>query len=119
MCIRDRKYCVTDPKYKVASIKPEDIIGSTELWIFNIKTRKLGIYIAEDNCTLQVKGTTLQFFNSSTSVSKTLRKAEDQLREFNSASSAKKRKFIPNINGVETKLNGRINADTVLLKVSK
>jgi len=113
------KYCVTDPKYKVASIKPEDIIGSTELWIFNIKTRKLGIYIAEDNCTLQVKGTTLQFFNSSTSVSKTLRKAEDQLREFNSASSAKKRKFIPNINGVETKLNGRINADTVLLKVSK
>ena len=113
------KYCVSDPKYKVASIKPEDIIGATELWVFNVKTRKLGIYVAEEHVTLQVKGTTLQFFDAKQSISKTLRKAEDQLREFNGASLAKKRKFIPGINGVETKLNGRMSIDTVLLKVSK
>ena len=61
----------------------------------------------------------MQFFDAKQSISKTLRKAEDQLREFNGASLAKKRKFIPGINGVETKLNGRISTDTVLLKVSK
>src|SRR5210317_646056 len=110
------KYCKSDEKYKVASINPADIIGCNELWVFNTKTRKIGKYIAEEHQTLQVKGTTLQFFNEKESIAKTLRKPEQQLAEFNKSGKVQLRKFLPNIKGVETKLNGRINNDTVILK---
>ena len=110
------KYCKSDEKYKVASINPADIIGCNELWIFNTKTRKIGKYIAEEHQTLQVKGTTLQFFNEKESIAKTLRKPEQQLAEFNKSGKVQLRKFLPNIKGVETKLNGRFNNDTVILK---
>lgn len=110
------KYCKSDEKYKVASINPSDIIGCNELWVFNTKTRKIGKYIAEEHQTLQVKGTTLQFFNEKESIAKTLRKPEQQLAEFNKSGKVQLRKFLPNIKGVETKLNGRINNDTVILK---
>jgi hypothetical protein len=113
------KYCVSDTKYSVASINPVDIIGATELWVFNVKTRKIGKYVAEDHATLQVKGTTLQFFDERASVAKTLRKPEQQLPEFNKAGKIQLRKFLDNIKGVETKLNGRFNADTVILKAVK
>ena len=110
------KYCKSDEKYKVASINPADIIGCNELWIFNTKTRKIGKYIANEHDTLQVKGTTLQFFNEKQSVAKTLRKPEQQLAEFNKSGKVQLRKFLSNIKGVETRLNGRFNNDTVILK---
>jgi len=110
------KFCKSDEKYKVASINPADIIGCNELWVFNTKTRKIGKYIANEHDTLQVKGTTIQFFNENESVAKTLRKPEQQLAEFNKSGKVQLRKFLSNIKGVETKLNGRINNDTVILK---
>ena len=113
------KYCKSDEKYKVASINPADIIDAQELWVFNVKTRKIGKYVAEEHATLQVKGTTLQFFDAKQSVAKTLRKPEQQLAEFNKSGKVQLRKFLSNIKGVETKLNGRFNADTVILKAVK
>jgi len=113
------KYCKTDEKYKVASINPADIIDASEVWVFNVKTRKIGKYVAEDHATLQVKGTTLQFFDDKQSVAKTLRKPEQQLSEFNKSGKVQLRKFLDNIKGVETKLNGRFNNDTVILKAVK
>ena len=113
------KYNKSDEKYKVASIHPIDIVGATELWGFNSKTRKIGKNIAEEHTTFQVKGTTLQFFDANKSVAKTLRKPEQQLTEFNKAGKVQLRKFLDNIKGVETKLNGRFNADTVILKAVK
>jgi len=110
------KYCKSDEKYKVASINPADIIGCNELWVFNTKTRKIGKYVANEHDTLQVRGTTLQFFNEKESVAKTLRKPEQQLAEFNKSGKVQLRKFLPNIKGVETRLNGRFNNDTVILK---
>ena len=113
------KYCKTDEKYKVASINPVDIIGATEVWVFNTKTRKLGKYVAEDGQQFQVKGTTLQFFDAKQSIAKTLRKPEQQLAEFNKSGKVQLRKFLDEIKGVETKMNGRFNTDTVILKAVK
>ena len=86
--------------------------------MFNVKTRKLGKYVAEDACTLQVKGTTLQFFDEKRSIQKTLRKPADQLKEFKGAGKVALRKFLDEIPTTDTKLNGRFNPDTILLKVS-
>ena len=113
------KYQVRDEKYQLVSINPIDIVGATEVWVFNTKTRKLGKYVAEDHTTIQVKGTTLLFIDEKLSVQKTLRKPDAQLKEFKKAGKVVLRKFMDSINAVEIKLNGRLNKDTIILKAVK
>jgi hypothetical protein len=111
------KYCAEDKVLKLVSINPAEIIGMKELWVYNVKTRKIGKYVAIEYQTLTVKGTTLENFNESLSVAKTLRKPAETLAEFKKAGKLALRKFLGDIKAVEVKMNGRINADTVLLKV--
>ena len=66
---------------------------------------------------LNIKGTTLTGFNTSTSIGKTLRKPEEKLKEFMKAGKVQLRKFLDDIKATETLGNGRINSDTILLKV--
>ena len=112
------KYKKTDEPLKLVSINPADIIGTSELWIFNTKTRKLGKYIAAEFNVLGVKGTTITGFNEHTSVQKTIRKPEEKLKEFKASGKVQLRKFLEDINATDTKMNGRINEDTILLKVA-
>ena len=112
------KYKKTDEPLKLVSISPSDIIGSGELWIFNTKTRKLGKYVAAEFQTLGVKGTTITGFDEFKSVQKTIRKPEEKLKEFKAAGKIALRKFLEDINATDTKMNGRINEETILLKVA-
>jgi hypothetical protein len=111
------KYCKANEPMKLVSVNPTDILGSKELWIFNTKTRKLGKYVAAEYQDLGVKGTSITGFDENKSVQKTLRKPEEQLKEFRSAGKVQLRRFLEDIKAVDIKLNGRINEDTVLLKV--
>ena len=111
------KYLKQDDKLKLVSVNPQDIIGAGELWIFNTKTRKLGKYVAAEYQELGVKGTSITGFDEHKSVQKTLRKPEDQLKEFKAAGKVQLRKFLEDIKAVDIKLNGRLNEDTILLKV--
>jgi hypothetical protein len=108
-----------DNEYKTASINPVDIIGASQLWIFNTKTRKLGCYNATDSGGLNIKGTTLTNFNEETSVHKTIRKPEVVLPATLKAGKVALRKVLTDINAVEQALTGRINSDTILLRVIK
>lgn len=113
------KYAKNDTTLKLVSINPVDIIGAQVLWVYNVKTRKLGRYLAEDQGgALNVKGTTITGYNELKSTQKTIRKPEVQLKEFMGASKVDLRKFLENIKTTEVKLNGRINEDTLLLKVA-
>jgi hypothetical protein len=121
------KFLKLDDKFKLASVSPDQIVGASELWVFNIKTRKLGKYVAKNidpkgmgraGSGLSVKGTTITQYDEALSIQKTLRKPADQLKEFKGAGKVALRKFLDEIKTTDTKLNGRCNPDTVLLKVS-
>lgn len=113
------KYAKEDKALKIISINPADIIGSNELWVYNTKTRKLGKYVADSlKGPLNVKGTTIIGYDDIKSVTKTLRKPEEKLKEFAKAGKVQLRKFLEDIKATETKLNGRISADVVLLKTA-
>lgn len=112
------KYCKDHKELRLVSINPVDILGAGELWIYNTKTRKLGQYVADDYSVLGIKGTSITGFSESKSVCKTLRKPEEKLKEFAKSSKVQLRKFLDGIRSVETRLNGRLNADIVLLRVS-
>jgi hypothetical protein len=112
------KYMREEKTLKLVSINPVDIVGAQELWAYNTKTRKLYKYVAD---TLQgplgVKGTSLTGFDPVKSVGKTLRKPDEKLKEFAKATKVQLRKFLEDIKATETVGNGRMNSDTVLLKV--
>ena len=112
------KYMKSDQANKLVSINPADIIGAKELWVYNTKTRKLGKYIAGEFSELGVKGTTITGYDEIKSVQKTLRKPEEQLKAFKDAGKVALRKFLDEIKAVDIKLNGRINEETILLKIS-
>jgi hypothetical protein len=111
------KYLKSYEQLKLVSINPTDVLGAKELWVYNVKSRKIGKYVANEYMELGVKGTSITGYNENTSVQKTLRKPEDQLKEFKAAGKVQLRKFLDDIKAVDIKLNGRINEDIVLLKV--
>lgn len=111
------KYAKTDVPLKIVSINPADIIGASELWVYNTKTRKLGKYVSASYQTLGIKGTSITGFDADKSVAKTLRKPDEKLKEFAKAGKVQLRKFLDDIRATEARLNGRISTDIVLLRV--
>ena len=110
------QYKEKDDKLQIVSVNPLELIESTEVWVYNTKTRKLGKYIAEEGQHMQVKGTSLLFYDTTKSVQKTLRKPEETLKEFKKAGKVKLRTFLEEIKTTDIKLNGRLNSDTIILK---
>jgi hypothetical protein len=104
---------------KLKSVAPTDVIGVMQLWVYNAKTRKLGVYHAEDAGGLSVKGSTILNFTESKSIQKKLRKPEVTLPEVLSGGKVFLRSVLSDIRAVESVLNGRINKDTILLRVMK
>lgn len=113
------KYKIEDETYKIKSIKPTDIIGTNQLWLFNTKTRTLSVYNAMGPAGLSVKGTTLTGFDEKTSISKRLRKPEVELPNVLSVGKVAMRKLMDNIKTKPSNANGRINNDIVLLRCIK
>jgi hypothetical protein len=113
------QYCVEDETYKLKSELPKGIIGATSLWIFNVKTRKLGVYHALDSEGFGVKGTSLTNFSEMKSVQKTLRKPEAILPDVVKGAKVFLRNVMENIKSKDAKLNGRLNKDTVIVKIIK
>jgi hypothetical protein len=89
------------------------------LWVYNTKTRKLGVYHADDAGGLSVKGSTILNFNESKSIQKKLRKPEQLIPEVLNGGKVFLRNVMDGIRAVDSKLTGRVNTDTILLKVTK
>lgn len=114
------QYQKVNTTYNIASLNPVDILDSKEVWVFNTKTRKIGQYLADEyEGPLSIKGTTIIGFDKIKSAAKTLRKPEEQLKEFSKSGKVQLRKFMDNINSKETVLTGRLNKDTVILKIAR
>ena len=114
------KYAKEFKELALKSVDPTTILTAQELWVFNIKTRKLGIYIADQYAgTLTVKNSSILGFDANASVQKTLRKPKDQLKEFSANGKPAAKKWFKGIKATEIKLNGRIGTDIILLKVYK
>jgi hypothetical protein len=113
------KYCVEFAELKLKSVSPKEIIGAMQLWVYNIKTRKLGCYHAEDAGGFSIKVTTITNYNETKSVQKILRKPNVTLPEVLTGGKVYMRNLIDGIQAVESPLRGRINEDVVLVRIIK
>lgn len=107
------KYLKDYAELSLKSVKPETIIGSDEVWFYNTKYRRVGVYKAVGG-TLSVKGTTILGFDVKESKMMTLRKPEEFFKGLAMGKRA--------LNGALKKLttkpaapNGRINEETIIL----
>jgi len=108
------KFSKEDTTLNLKSIKPESIIGSGELWVYNTKYRKLSVYKSESGGKLSVKGSTILGFDVKESIQVMIRKPEEFFRNTQLA----KRALYTAMKTITTRPvtpTGRINEDTVLL----
>jgi hypothetical protein len=106
------KYLKEFAELKLKSVKPEEMVGAKEVWIYNTKYRKVQVYKADGG--LAVKGTTLIGFDVKESKSMTLRKPEDFFKDL----SFGKRALNAAVKVIKTKPttpNGRINEECIIL----
>lgn len=111
------KYLKESSQYKIASIDPARIIKAQTLIVFNSKYKKLGVYVAADSSGLSVKGTTITNYDAEKSFSKTLRKPEDVLPNAINIGKLAFNKMFMGIKTAQASLNGRINEDTILVRI--
>jgi hypothetical protein len=107
------KYMKEFAELNLKSSRPENILTSSELWVYNTKYRRIQVYKAEMDV-LGVKGTTIIGFNLKDSLSYTLRKPEEFFKDL----SLSKRALNSAIKKLTTKPgtpNGRINEECILL----
>ncbi len=113
------KFKTVDDKLGAVSVPAANLIGAQAAVVYNTKTRKLGVYISKSSAGLNVKGTSIIDY-SDKSYQKTLRKPADQLKEFKEQNTQKRvTDWFGKIKSVETVMNGRMNADIMILKVFK
>ena len=124
--VKNLRFCKEHTETGLVSINPVELIGSNVAVIYNVKTRKIGIYNARnvdplklkrEGTGLSVKGTTMMGFLEDESLQKTLRKPKEQLPIFKKITKRSLNKEFDAIKSVGTKMNGRINEHTLILKV--
>lgn len=117
--VKNLKYQKEEPSLKIVSVHPAEIVGCNQLWVYNTKYKKLTQYNASGPAGIQVKGTTLIGYDTETSLSKGLRKPDISIQQLLSAGKVSLRKFMEELKTVSSAPNGRINEQTILLRVIK
>lgn len=110
-------YCLVSEH--INSIDPKGIIGASQLWVFNHKTRNLSVYNSVDPNGLSVRGSTITGYDEVSSITKKLRKPTEVLPQVLNEGKVGLRSIMKNLTTTENKANGRINVDTILLRVLK
>lgn len=114
--VRRLKYTKQYEEYK--SIDPVEIIGASEVWVYDIKRKRIGVYASEYEGTLSVKGTVIDNYSLTKSYEKTIRK-EETLSNFMGCRKNGLHKFMEGIRGKKFPAKSRVQATMVLLKVIK
>jgi hypothetical protein len=122
--VKKLKFKQSDTTHGLASVEPTNIPYARILVVFNTKNVKLGVYYAKNidplnakrpGTGLSVKGTTIIEYDETKSIQMTLRKPSEFLPEIKKATRHKFEKQFETLKTTQTKLNGRINNETILL----
>ena len=106
-------------EYKITSTSPAYIVGATEVYLFNTKTRVIKYLVTNNNDGFIVKGTSIKNYDEELSFKKKLRKPEETIDSINKVTKLRALKALKALKTAEKPTDSRINADTVILKVNK
>lgn len=116
--VRKFKYLAKHDELKLNSIQPVACLGASEVWVYDVRKRKLGFYKGEFDGSIMIKGSKFLHWSKTTSAQKTLRKPDKQIAEFLALNKNQMRKWFDKLKGVEHRMNGRGNEHLVLIRSS-
>jgi hypothetical protein len=111
------KYQMHSADWNIDSVSPSRLPTAQCVLLFNTKIRALSVYYASGAAGFEVKGTTLKGFDKGTSFSCTLRKPQDVLSTILSSRPKQLEKYLDTLKTKKKAVNGRINEQTIILKV--
>ena len=111
------KYLAEFPELGLKSVHPTKIIGAQQLWVYNTKNKKLGVYYATGSSGFSVKGSSLLGWDPEVSSQNGLRKPADVIPKVLEGGKLALNKILSSLTTINTKMNGRLNAETILLRV--
>ena len=109
----------SDEDFGIERVKPSDIIGATQVWVFDTKTRFLHKYVSDIG--MSVKGSTLKEFDSDQSFKKKIRESycKKVLKDVVGGGKVKLKKSLVNIAAKEVAVTGRIGNEMVIVRIVK
>lgn len=111
------QYMQEFPELNLKSVLPEKIIGANQVWLYNTKTKLLGMYNCDNAKGLTIKGTTIQNYNEQSSSGKRLRKPEVTVKQVLDGGKIVLKKLLDGLTTKPSVLTGRINSDTIIVRV--
>lgn len=117
--VRKLKHLRNYPEFKLETVEPTKILKSSELWVYNVKNRKLQYYVADEYAkTFMVKGTSILGFDTNKSAQKTLRKPEETIKQLRMSGKPDSRKLFDGLKTTATAVNGRFNENLIIIKAT-
>lgn len=115
------KVKIVDADTNIVGLSPVLIVGNSAALVYNTKNRKAMLYIAKSGETLAIKGTYITGFDENKSFGKTLRKPKEHFSKMLSNTNTKRLQQVLGefIKGKRHELNGKLNTDTLIIKVFK
>ncbi len=111
------KYKKEDTELSIKSVLPTEMVGAEQVWVYNTKYKKLTVYRSDSVRGIQIKGTTLQNYNPDITEQKSLRKPSVTLSAVLSSGKVQLRKIMTDLKTKPSKANGRINEETLIVRV--
>jgi hypothetical protein len=111
------KFKEKDEELGWTSVRPADIIGAEQLWVYNTKTRYLSVYNSSSLMGLSVQGSSIKGYDEKTSITKKLRKPKETTTRVIEGGKVVLRKIMEEIKTKDKEASGRINTDTIILRV--
>lgn len=103
----------------INSVNPVELVGASQVWLYNTKYKKLSVYRTDSSQGIQVKGSTLQNYDPEQCEQKTIRNPIDVLKDILQSGKVKLRTILSSIKTKSTPVNGKVNENTLILRVIK
>mgnify|MGYP006276961675 CR=1 FL=1 len=113
------KYLKEFAELNLKSVTVTEIVGASQVWVYNTKTKKLAAYRTDSAQGIQVKGTTLQNYDPEVSEQRTLRNPDKTLKLLLGAGKIQLRKILTDLSTKTGPVNGRINEECILVRAIK
>lgn len=110
-------YLKDSSEYKITSVAPTSIVGARRVYLFNTKSRILTELVSHLTNGFEVRGTTIQGVDEEASRQILLRKPEEFLPVVQNKTPIQINKEWLALTTKSGKANGRVNKDTILLRV--
>lgn len=115
--VQNLKFLASDTALGVTSVEPINLLNCSEVWTYDVKTRKISKYFNPVSGSITVRGASLVGFDENFSNSRLLRKPEIQVKEFSELKKNDLTKWYSAVKSKSGPVRARLTPTTLILKV--